>query len=371
MLQPLPIPDMAWSHISLDFVEGLPKSHRKDVIMVVVDRLTRYSHFIALSHPYNAQSIAHLFIDNIVKLHGFLNVIVSDRDAIFTSDLWKALFNAMKVQLNFSSAHHPQTDGQTERVNQCLENYLRCMSFSEPQKWSSWLALAEWWYNTSYHASLKCTSFQAMYGYFPPLICEVMVPGPEYPATEFLSAKQSMLANLKENLATAQARIKKYSDLKRRERSFVVRDLVYLRLQPYREAALAVLGNLKLATKYYGPFRVVQKIGAAAYKVDLPEATKIHHVFHVSQLKKHLGKKVVPCSTLPMVTPDGYVKTEPEQLLSTRSVPAGNTVKPQWRSKWANLTEADSSWEDCTFIQSTFPTFYYKILKGWFPANYP
>jgi hypothetical protein len=111
ILQPLPILDMAWSHISLDFVEGLPKSHEKDVIMVVVDRLTKYSHFIALSHPYNAQLIVHLFIDNIVKLHGFPNVIVSDRDAIFTSDLWKTLFNAMKVQLNFSSAHHPQTDG--------------------------------------------------------------------------------------------------------------------------------------------------------------------------------------------------------------------------------------------------------------------
>jgi hypothetical protein len=97
----------------MDFVEGLPRSNGKDVIMVVVDRLTKYSHFIALSHPYNVQTVAQLFIDHIVKLHGVPTAIVSDRDAIFMSDLWKAIFSSLKVSLQYSSAHHPQTDGQT------------------------------------------------------------------------------------------------------------------------------------------------------------------------------------------------------------------------------------------------------------------
>jgi transposase InsO family protein len=136
------------------------------------------------SHPYNVQTVAQLFIDHIVKLLGVPTAIVSDRDAIFMSDLWKAIFSSLKVSLQYSSAHHPQTNGQTERVNQCLKNYLRCMSFTEPKKWSSWLSLAEWWYNTTYHTSLKCTPFQALYGYPPPLISEIMVPGPETPATD-------------------------------------------------------------------------------------------------------------------------------------------------------------------------------------------
>lgn len=134
MLEPFPIPDMAWSSISMDFIEGLPKSGGKDVILVVVDRLTKYAHFIALSDPYTVKHVAQVFIDHIVKLHGPPNAILSDRSRIFTSDLWKAIFKAFKVDIQFSSAHHPQTDGQTERVNQCLENYLKCMSFAEPKK---------------------------------------------------------------------------------------------------------------------------------------------------------------------------------------------------------------------------------------------
>jgi hypothetical protein len=118
LLDPLPVPDMAWTHISLDFIEALPKSNGKEVILVVVDRLTKFSHFIPMSHPYTVQSVAQAFIDNILKLHGPPIAIVSDRDRIFTSNLWKEMFKALNVQLRYSSAYHAQSDGQTERVNQ-------------------------------------------------------------------------------------------------------------------------------------------------------------------------------------------------------------------------------------------------------------
>jgi IS30 family transposase len=132
LLQPLPIPDQKWSDISLDFVEGLPKSRGKDVILVVVDRLTKYAHFLPLSHPFSTLQVSKIFMDNIHKLHGMPRVIVSDRDRIFTSKLWQEIFAALQVQLNFSTAYHPESDGQTERVNQCLEQYLRSMAFKEP-----------------------------------------------------------------------------------------------------------------------------------------------------------------------------------------------------------------------------------------------
>ena len=148
LLEQLPVPEMAWSHISMDFVEGLPKSNNKDVILVIVDRFTKYAHFLPLSHPFTVQYVITLFLDNIFKLHEIPSVIVSDRDRIFTSTLWQSLFKSVGVNLHFSTAYHPETDGQTERVNQCLENYMRCMCFTTPKKWYYWLSLAEWWYNT-------------------------------------------------------------------------------------------------------------------------------------------------------------------------------------------------------------------------------
>jgi len=135
LLEQLPVPEMVWTHISMDFVEGLPKSNNKDVILVVVDRFTKYAHFLPMSHPFTVQDVITLFLDNIFELHGIPTVIVSDRDRIFTSHLWQALFKSLGVNLHLSTAYHPETDGQTERVNQCLENYLRCMCFTQPKKW--------------------------------------------------------------------------------------------------------------------------------------------------------------------------------------------------------------------------------------------
>lgn len=163
----LPVPDSSWKCISMDFIEGLPKSKSFNCILVVVDRFTKYAHFLPLSHPFNAPQVATLFMDNIFKLHGLPKSIVSDRDKIFTSKFWRGLFNLLGIKLHMSSSYHPQSDGQSERVNQCLETYLRCFVHSCPAKWSSWLSLAEYWYNTSYHSSLGKTPFYVLYGNHP------------------------------------------------------------------------------------------------------------------------------------------------------------------------------------------------------------
>ena len=137
LLQPLPIPVGVWKDLSMDFIEGLPKSKGHSVILVIVDRLTKFAHFLPVRHPYTVSSIAKLFLDNIVKLHGMPQSIILDRDPIFVSSFWRELFKLYKVNLNLSTAYHPQTDGQTERINQCLEMYLRCAVQDSPKTWKS------------------------------------------------------------------------------------------------------------------------------------------------------------------------------------------------------------------------------------------
>lgn len=130
--------------MSLDFIEGLPTSKGSNCILVVVDKFSKYAHFMALTHPFTALSVAKVFLDNIYKLRGLPTAIISDRDKIFTSVLWKELFKLTNTELQMSTAYHPQTDGQTECVNQCLEGYLRCFINSCPTKWKDWLPLAEY-----------------------------------------------------------------------------------------------------------------------------------------------------------------------------------------------------------------------------------
>jgi len=117
LLQPLPVPEGIWQDLTMDFIEGLPKSKGYSVILVVVDRLTKYAHFMAIIHPYTVATVAQTFLDNVVKHHGFPTSIVSDRDTIFVSNFWKQLFTLYKVELKLSTSYHPQTDGQSERVN--------------------------------------------------------------------------------------------------------------------------------------------------------------------------------------------------------------------------------------------------------------
>lgn len=362
LLQPLPVPDFAWYHISMDFVEGLPVSEHKDLILVVVDRFTKYAHFISMRHPISVHSVARAFSENVFKLHGLPAVIVTDRDKIFTSHLWQALFKNLGVKLHMSTSYHPQSDGQTERVNQCLESYLRCMAFKNPKKWHSWLALAEWWYNTSFHTSLKMTPFQALYGFPPPLIAETSLP-------EFISMDSAELAQnrelvtqlLKENLQKAQSRMKQFADRKRIPREFQVGTMVYLKIQPYRHTSLSIHRHFKLHSKYYGPFRILEKIGKCAYKLLLPDDCKLHPTFHVSQLKQHIGPEVVPHPYLPLVDDQGQIRLEPEAVLERRLIPRpqGDISIPvvQWLIKWINLPAEQATWEDAAFIQKVFPAF--------------
>ena len=135
LLEPLPIPNGAWKVVTMDFIDGLPSSGKFNCILVVVDKFTRYAHFLPLSHPFTAAKVAHSYLENVYKLHGLPEAIISNRDPVFTSSFWRGLFKAIGTELNMSMSYHPQTDRQTERVNQCLEIYLKCFTHANPHKW--------------------------------------------------------------------------------------------------------------------------------------------------------------------------------------------------------------------------------------------
>jgi hypothetical protein len=363
LLQPLPIPTQVWTDISLDFIEGLPKSHGYTVILVVIDRLSKYGHFIPLSHPYTASTVAHLFLTNVLKLHGMPKTIVSDRDPIFTSSFWQQLFHLQGITLALSSAYHPQSDGQTEALNKCLEGYLRCFSGTKPKDWSTWLPMAEWWYNTNHHSSTHTTPFEVLYGFPPPTLLSY-VPGTtaNLAVDTHLRDRNKIISTLKEHLLMAQHRMKSQADKHRTEREFEVGDWVYLRLQPYRQKTVAMRRNLKLSPRFFGPFQILSRIGSVAYRLNLPPEARIHPVFHVSCLKKKLGQQITPIPTLPPVDGNGEIQPEPEAIIDRRMVRQGSRASSEVLIKWVGAPAEDNTWESLYKLRNLYPHLVGKVL---------
>ncbi|WOG95792.1 hypothetical protein DCAR_0415120 [Daucus carota subsp. sativus] len=357
LLQPLPIPNNAWETISLDFIEGLPKSAGKEVILVIVDKLTKYAHFVAISHPYTAVIVAQKVLDTVVKLHGPPKCIISDRDTVFISTFWKELFNTMGTKLNISTAYHPQTDGQTERVNQCLEMYLRCITGQKPHLWSQWLPMAELWYNTCYHTAIGMSPFKALYDQEPPPI-QYQSAGVSNPGVkQFVKDRVHIQQLLKENLLKAQERMQWYANKHRVDRQFNVGDEVFLKLQPYRQASVVLRRNQKLSAKFYGPYKISRRVGNVAYRVELPAGSKVHNVFHVSQLKKRVGKGKVIQTELPGVNDEGELQIEPVAVLDRQLVKKGNRPATRVLIQWTNGGRDEATWELWEDIHKKFPKF--------------
>ncbi|PNY00055.1 Ty3/gypsy retrotransposon protein [Trifolium pratense] len=358
LLQPLPIPNQIWTHISMDFVEGLPTSVGKQVIFVVVDRLSKYAHFMALSHPYTASDVAQLFLDNVFKLHGLPESIISDRDPIFISSFWNDFFKLQGVALNKSSAYHPQSDGQTEVVNKCLETYLRCMCSDRPTQWFKWLSLAEWWYNSNYHSSIHTTPFEVVYGQPPPIHLPYL-PGSSATASvdRSLIAREEAIKLLKFHLLRAQNRMTQQANKHRSDRVFAIGDYVYLKLQPYRQLSMKSHGFHKLLPKFYGPFPVLDRIGSTAYQLELPPSAAIHNVFHVSQLKLCPNPQGMPIQHIPASL--SHETRIPIAILDRKMVKRGNRAATKVLVQWKDLPMDKATWE-----------FYYDLLKK-FPNFHP
>jgi transposase InsO family protein len=225
------VPSAVWANIGLDFVEALPRVNGKTVILSVVDRFSKYCHFIPLAHPYTAESVAQAFFADIVRLHGVPQSIVSDHDPMFTSTFWRELMRLLGTKLHMTSAFHPQSDGQTEAANRVIVMYLHCFTGDHPRQWLRWLPWAEYTYNTAYQTSLRDTPFRVVYGRDPPSI-RSYEPGETRVAAvaQAMEACEAFLADVRYRLEQAQASQKLHYDRKHRQVSYQVGDWALLRL---------------------------------------------------------------------------------------------------------------------------------------------
>jgi hypothetical protein len=213
LLQPLPVPTASWKIVSMDFVQGLPTSGSANVILVIVDKFSKFAHFIASKHPFMAKTVAQLSLDNVYRLHGLPKSIISDRDKIFTSLFWQSLFKVAGASLRLSSSYHPQTNRQTEQVNQCLETFLHCFTHSCPCQWHRWLSLAEYCYNTFFHSALGKSPFEVLYG-CPPrhMGLDVEPVAHVLDLQSWLSRRAHMQELIRQHLLRAQDRMKRQAD---------------------------------------------------------------------------------------------------------------------------------------------------------------
>lgn len=352
LLEPLPVPKQAWKMVSMDFVEGLPQSGRFNCILVVVDKFSKYSHFIPLAHPFSASQVATAYVDQVYKLHGLPESIISDRDPVFTSRFWQELFKQTDTQLRMSTAYHPESDGQTERVNQCMETFLRCFVHSCPKKWSSWLALAEYWYNTAWHSSLGKSPFVVLYGHEPRHWgIEAASATPVSDLNSWLAERQEMTALIRLHLLRARDRMKHQADKNRMERSFQIGDKVFIKLQPYVQSTVVKRACHKLSFRYFGPFPIIARIGQVAYRVALPETSTVHHVFHVSLLRRALKQTDQVSPVLPN---DANLFVIPVQVLDRRQKVKANRCVEQVLVRWPGGALPES-WEDLDELHSRFP----------------
>jgi transposase InsO family protein len=341
LLQPLELPLSPWHTVSMDFITQLPRSKAgHDAIFVIVDKLSKMCHFVATTTTATAEQTARLFINHVWKLHGVPKVIISDRDPLFTSAFTRALCKSIGTEQALSTAYHPQTDGQTERVNRVLEDMLRMYVSRSQTDWEDKLACAEFAVNNSEHVSTGVSPFFLNYGHHPYLPVSLLpnhrVPG----ATAFAQKMQRLIAEARRVHRIATQRQAQYANSKRRDVQFEEGDWVLLSSKNLRFKQ----GSPKLLPRWVGPFQVAKRVGTQAYELILPARWKIHDVFHVSVLERYrTDGSVQPPPPADLLGDE--VEYEVERILDHRRTKGRGPNPYEYLVKWTGQSHEHNTWE--------------------------
>ena len=348
LLQPLTLPEWKWEDIAMDFVVGLPRTTGMyDSVWVVVDRFTKSAHFLPVKVTYSVDQYADLYVKEIVRLHGVPKSIVSDRDPKFTSKFWMSLQKAMGTNLKFSTAFHPQTDGQSERTIQILEDLLRACVMDFGGSWSKYLPLIEFSYNNSYQSTIGMAPYELLYG----RKCRSPIHWDEtgerkYLGPELVQKTNEAIDKIKARMLASQSRQKSYADPKRRDVTFQPGDHVFLRVSPMK--GIRRFGKKgKLSPRFIGPFEILEKVGQVAYRLALPPSlSAVHNVFHVSMLRKYVFDPMHVLSYEALeLQPDLSYDEQPVQILDKKEKVLRTKTISLVKVLWRNSKVEEATWE--------------------------
>jgi hypothetical protein len=334
----------------MDFITGLPTAEGCNALWVVVDRLTKMAHFVACNDTMKPEDLAASFVTHVIRPHGIPTDIISDRGSLFTSQFWERVTKALGISRNLSTAFHPQTDGQTERVNAALEQYLRAYCSYQQDDWKSLLAVAEFCYNNTQSETTKVTPFFANYGYHPrftPDLGSRDIEAPE--VSEYAEALRRLHEELRAEMTNAQmTQAEQANRIRQPDPVLKPGDTVWLRRKNIRTTR----PSSKLDHKQIGPYTILEKVGSRAYKLDLPPTIKLHPVFHISLLEPTTNTEPIPGHNQPPPPPvivDDHQEWEVEEILDSRRY----RKQLQYRVKWVGYPDTDKAWYPHTNFENS------------------
>jgi hypothetical protein len=354
LLQPNEVPNRPWGIVTCDFITKLPDSRGFSAIMVAVDRLTKMAHFIPTTDNVNAETAAQLYMKRVFRQHGTPDKVITDRGPQYDSDLMRELFKSLGIEPSFSTAYHPQTDGQTERVNQTLEQYIRHFCNYKQDNWVDLLCHAEFAYNNTAHSATKVSPFYAYTGQHPSFIPSALPTYKSPAAEDIVKEIQSTQDEIKAALEVAAEQMKRHYDRRVDEApDFQPGDMVYLDGKNVHTSQPA----RKFARKRHGPFKIIEKIGKLNYRLELPDKWTIHDVFHVVLLKKAEPDQIPGRQQAAVPVPDIVPPPVHQELFAIEKI-IDNRMKNgalEYKVKWQGYPNAQNTWEPASNLDETDP----------------
>ena len=341
-LRPNQVPEKPWQYISVDFITKLPMFKGYDSILVVCNRFSKMSHFVAMTGKMMAKGLARLFRDNVWKLHGLPESVISDRGPQFAVGLTKKLNKMLGIETKLSTAYHSETDGQMERTNQELKQYLRMYVNHRQNNWSEWLATAEFAINNKVHTATKMSLFQANYRREPRMGFDIRKKERNEKAEEFVREMKERHEEARAVLVKSQEKMKRQADISRKEvEKYRVGDKVLISTKDFL-MELMKRAMKKVTEKFIGPYVVRKIVSENAVELELLALLRIYLVVNMRRIVKYReqveGQKKIP---LPFVEVAGEKEYEVEEILDRQE----RRGKTKYLVKWKEYMAEENMWE--------------------------
>ncbi|GKC25200.1 putative reverse transcriptase domain-containing protein, partial [Tanacetum coccineum] len=323
-------------------------------------RLTKSAHFLPMKETDSMEKLTRQYLKEVVSKHGVPVLIIFDQDSKFTSHFWKSLNEALGTQLDMSTAYHPQTDGPIERTIQTLEDMIRACVIDFGKGWDRNLPLVEFSYNNSYHTSIKAAPFKALYGkkcrspIYWAEVGDAQLTGPE-----IVHETTEKIIQIKKRIQAARDRQKSYTDRRRKPLEFEVGDKVMLKVSPWK-GVIRFGKRGKLNPRYIGPFKILDRVGTLAYRLEILEKlSRVHSTFHVSNLKKCFVDEplAIPLDEIQIDDKLNFIE-EPVEIIDQEVKRLKQSHIPIVKVYWNSRRGPEFTWEREDQMKKKYPHFF-------------